>query len=127
MSRGHGSLTQAMTLAGIELGEQADEEDAMPVPRLVLGYSSPFSDRSVTNSFAGGAPKPYDRQGTSRGTVSANTYNPDSIGNRFSRYGLPFSPDSFNNAYGVGNLLPHDSPTDPYGPGWRSEGRRQKF
>lgn len=88
MSHGHGSLTQAMTLAGIEPGEQADQEDAMPVLRLVLSYSSSFSDRSVTNPFAGDMPKPYDRRGTSRGIVSANPYNPDSIGNRF-RYDSP--------------------------------------
>lgn len=104
-----------MMLAGIKPGEQADEEDAMPIPRLVLSHDSPFSNQSTTHPFAGDAPKPYDRQGTSRGTVSANPYNPDSIGNRFSRYDLPFSPDSFNNAYDAGNLLPHDLPTDPYG------------
>jgi len=86
MSHGHGSLTQAMTLAGIEPGEQADEEAAMPILRLVLSDSSPFSNRSTTNPFVPDASKLYDRQGTSRGTVSTDPYDCDSIGNRFGRY-----------------------------------------
>jgi hypothetical protein len=80
-----------MTLAGIEPGEQADEEDAMPIPKLVSGDSSPFSNRSATNPFAGDAPRPYDRQRTSRGTVNTNPYDSDSIGTQFGRYGSPRS------------------------------------
>ena len=34
------------------------------------------------------------------GEFSANRYNPDSISNKYGRYGSMYSPDSVNNAYG---------------------------
>jgi hypothetical protein len=65
----------------------------------------------------------YDQQGTYRGKLSTNPYDPDSVSNPYGRYGNPYSADSLNNQFGAGNPYRSDSPTNPYGRGWRIEGR----
>ena len=47
----------------------------------------------------------------------------DSISKSFDRYGSPYSSDSILYRYGAGNPYRPDSPTNPYGQGWRIEGR----
>ena len=71
-------------------------------------YGSPSSNRSATNLFATDAPRLYDQQGHYRGKLTTNPYDPDSTSNPFGRYGNPYSSESLNN---------------PYGAGWRIEGR----
>ena len=44
-------------------------------------YGSPYSNHSATNPYATEAPRLYDQQGTSRGTLSTNQYDPDSVSN----------------------------------------------
>jgi hypothetical protein len=67
-------------------------------------------------------PRLYDQQGTYRGNLSTNQFDPDSTSNPYGRYGNPYSPDSLNNQFGAGNPYRSDSPTNPYGRGWRIEG-----
>ena len=86
-------------------------------------YGSPFSNQSSTNPFATDAPRLYDQQGNYRGKLSTNQFDPDSTSNPFGRYGNPLSPDSLNNQFGAGNPFRADSPKNPYGRGWRIEGR----
>lgn len=64
-----------------------------------------------------------NQQGNYRGKLSANPYDPDSTGNRYGRYGSPFSGDSLNNPFGAGNPFKPDSPNNPYGRGLRIEGK----
>jgi hypothetical protein len=47
----------------------------------------------------------------------------DSISKSFDRYGIPYSSDSILHRYGVGNPYRSDGPNNPYGQGWRIEGR----
>lgn len=86
-------------------------------------YGSPYSNRSTKNPFATEAPRLYDQQGHYRGKLSANPYDPDSTNNRFGRFGSLFSPDSVNNQFGAGNPFRYDSPNNPYGTGWKIEGK----
>jgi hypothetical protein len=53
----------------------------------------------------------YDQQGTYRGNLSTNQYDPDSVSNPCGRFGNPYSPDSLNNQFGAGNPYRSDSPT----------------
>lgn len=65
-------------------------------------------------AFAG-PPAIYAPDGTYLGVLSANEYDPDSVSNRFGRYGDPYSPDSINNPYGrYGDPYSPDSVTNPY-------------
>ena len=64
---------------------------------------SQYSNKSWTNPNATDPPKLYDGNGTYRGKLSANPYDPDSTSNPNGRYGNKFSPDSINNPYGAGN------------------------
>jgi hypothetical protein len=93
-------------------------------PRNSIGeYGSPISPDSATNPLAIDAPRLYDQEGNYRGRLSTNTLDPDSISNPLGRYGSSLSPDSLNNALGAGNPLNPGSPKNPYGRGWRIEGR----
>jgi len=86
-------------------------------------YGSPYSNQSATNPYATEVPRLYDEQGNYRGKLSTNQLDPDSISNPLGRYGSPLSPDSLNNSLGAGNPLDPGSPKNPYGRGWRIEGR----
>jgi hypothetical protein len=86
-------------------------------------YGSPFSNKSATNPFATEAPKLYDQHGNYRGKLSANPFDPDSTSNPFGRYGSPSSSDSMNNQFAAGSPFRSDSPNNPYGQGWRIEGK----
>ena len=86
-------------------------------------YGSPFSNTSANSPFATEAPRLYDQEGNYRGKLSTNQFDPDSTSNQFGRYGSPLSPDSLNNQFGAGNPYRPDSPANPYGRGWRIEGR----
>lgn len=93
-------------------------------PRNPIGiYGSPVSPYSATNPLATEAPRLYDQQGNYRGKLSTNQLDPDSVSNPLGRYGSPLSPDSLNNSLGAGNPLDPQSPKNPYGRGWRIEGR----
>ncbi len=69
------------------------------------------------------APRLYYQQGSYRGKLSANQYDPDSTSNPYNRYGSPFLPDSIKNPYGAGSPYNPRSPTNPYERGLRIEGR----
>lgn len=93
-------------------------------PRNSVGlYGSPVSPYSATNPLAIDAPRLYDQQGNYRGKLSTNPLDPDSVSNPLGRYGSSLSPDSLNNPLGAGSPLNPSSPTNPYGQGWRIEGR----
>jgi len=63
----------------------------------------------------GEPPAIYAPDGTYLGVLSSNEYDPDSVSNRFGRYGDPYSPDSINNPYGrYGDPYSPDSVTNPY-------------
>lgn len=42
-------------------------------------YGNPFSNQSATNPYATEAPRLSDQEGNSRGKLSANQYDPDSV------------------------------------------------
>ena len=86
-------------------------------------YGNPYSPTSVTNFEAINAPRLYDQEGNDRGRLSVRAYDREWVSNPYGRYGSSYSPDSFNNRFGAGNLYRSDSPTNPNGQGWRIEGR----
>jgi len=69
-------------------------------------------------SFAAHAGPPIivdSETGKYLGTLSANPYAPDSVNNRFGKYGSPYSPDSINNPYGkYGNPYSPNSVNNKY-------------
>jgi len=73
------------------------------------------------NPFGNSAnsPKLYDSQGTYRGNLNGNPYDPNSVANPYGQYGSPYSPNSINNPYGAGSPYQQDSPSNPYGQGMR--------
>ncbi|MBW1684831.1 MAG: hypothetical protein JRS35_07165 [Deltaproteobacteria bacterium] len=85
-------------------------------------YGSPYSPRSATNPYATQAPRLYDAKGHYRGRLSTNPYVADSISNPYGRYGSRYSPESIHNPYAAGSPYRADSPTNPYGTGWRIVG-----
>jgi len=64
-------------------------------------YGSRYSNDSWRNPYATNAPKLYSDDGTYRGRLSANRYDPDSTSNPYGQYGSRYSPDSINNPYGT--------------------------
>lgn len=86
-------------------------------------YGSPHSAQSAANPFASDAPVLRDSEGRSRGKLSANPYDAESVANPYGRYGSPFSPDSINNPYGAGNPHAPESPHNPFGQGLRIFGK----
>jgi hypothetical protein len=69
---------------------------------------SRYSDKSWRNPHATNTPAIYDSQGTYRGKLSSNRFDPDSVSNPYGRYGSRFSPDSLNNRFGAGSRLKSD-------------------
>lgn len=57
------------------------------------GYER-FSSRHELNP-----PKLYSGDGTYLGELSQNKYDPDSVSNRYGRFGSRYSPTSVNNPY----------------------------
>lgn len=53
-----------------------------------------------TRSYSPKSPRIYSDDGTYLGELSQNRYAPDSINNRFGRYGSRYSQDSINNRWG---------------------------
>jgi hypothetical protein len=86
-------------------------------------YGNPYSPSSATNFEAINAPRLYDQEGNDRGRLSVKVYDRDWISNPYARYGNLYSPDLLNNQFGAGNPYRSDSPTNPYGSGWRIKGR----
>ena len=86
-------------------------------------YGNPYSNQSAMNPYATDPPRLYDQQDNYRGKLSNNPSDPDSVSNPYGRYGSRYSPESLNNPYGAGDPYRSDSPTKPYGSGWRIEGR----
>ena len=58
------------------------------------GYER-FSSRYEVNP-----PRLYSGDGTYLGELSQNKYDPDSVSNRYGRFGSRYSPTSVNNRYG---------------------------
>ena len=79
------------------------EQAARINPTAYSQYGSPYSNKSWTNPYATEAPRLFDGNGSYRGRLSTNPYEPDSTSNPYGRYGSPYSPDSINNPYGAGN------------------------
>ncbi|MBK5280527.1 MAG: hypothetical protein JJE16_00405 [Nitrospiraceae bacterium] len=71
-------------------------------------YGNPYSPSSATNFEAITAPCLYDQERNDRGRLSVKTYNRECVSNPYGWYGNPYRADSPNN---------------PYGQGWRIEGR----
>lgn len=64
------------------------------------------------------SPKIIAPDGTYRGNLNSNEFDPNSISNEFGRYGSEFSPDSVNNEFGkYGNPF-SDQYSNPYGRRW---------
>lgn len=77
-------------------------------------YANPLS--SVAYGLAPpSAPRLYDTNGSFRGTLSANRYDPNSTSNPYGRYGSKYSSESINNPYStVGSRYSSTSATNPY-------------
>lgn len=71
-------------------------------------YGNPYSPSSATNFEAINAPRLYDQEGNDRGRLSVKPYDREWVSNSYGWYGNPYRADS---------------PTNPYGRGWRIEGR----
>jgi hypothetical protein len=71
-------------------------------------YGNPYSPSSATNFEAINAPRLYDQEGNDRGRLSVKPYDREWVSNPYGWYGNPYRADS---------------PTNPYGRGWRIEGR----
>jgi hypothetical protein len=84
-----------------------------------LPPAPPQPPGTFTNPYGTGSTSPhlYDGQGSFRGNVNRNPYDPNSIANPYGRYGSPYSPDSINNPFGAGSPYRSDSPNNPYGSG----------
>jgi hypothetical protein len=81
-------------------------------------YGSQYSPNGVTNKFTTGGPKLYDSQGSFKGTLNSNKYDPNSVSNPYGKYGSKYSADSINNPYGkYGNKFSTESVNNPYGNG----------
>jgi hypothetical protein len=70
----------------------------------------------VVTSLNAGPPILLDRQtGKYLGTLSNNRFAPDSVANRYGRYGSRYSPESINNPYSkYGSRYSNDSVNNPY-------------
>ena len=90
-----------------------------------LPKAPPQPANTFNNPYGGShdSPKLYDSQGTFRGNLNSNKYDPDSVANPYGRYGSQYSPDSINNPYGAGSRYNQDSPNNPYGNGLTIIGR----
>jgi hypothetical protein len=86
-------------------------------------YGNPYSPSSATNFEAINAPRLHDQEGKDRGRLSVKPYVRKWVSNPYGWYGNPYSPDSLNNQFGAWSPYRSDSPTNPYGRGWRIEGR----
>ena len=83
-----------------------------------VGVNNYRIKQSIENEFSTGGPRLYDDDGSFRGNLNGNSYDPDSISNPYGRYGSKYSSESLNNPYGAGSSYKSDSPTNPYGTGW---------
>ena len=73
-------------------------------------YGNPYSPSSATNFEAITAPRLSDQEGNDRGWLSRDLSDFELMSKSF-------------DWYGIGNPYRSDSPTNPYGHGWRIEGR----
>ena len=71
-------------------------------------YGNPYSPSSATNFDAITAPRLYAQEGNDRGRLSVKPYNREWVSHPDGWYGNPYRADSL---------------TNPYGQGWRIEGR----
>lgn len=75
---------------------------------------------TFTNPFGTDAnsPRLYGQDGSFRGNLNANRYDPSSVANPYGQYGSRYSPGSVTNPYGrYGSPYSLDSATNPYGTG----------
>ena len=91
-------------------------------------HGSPYSRRSINNpytTFGRAVRNPHARgqsspaliaeDGTYLGRLNANQYDPESISNKFGKYGSPYSSKSINNQFGrYGSRYSPYSTTNPY-------------
>lgn len=55
------------------------------------------------------------RTGKYLGNLNSNQFDPNSVSNKFGKYGSEFSPDSINNRFGqYGSRFSNDSVNNPY-------------
>lgn len=82
--------------------------------RAYSPYANPLSSVAYTRAPPS-APRLYDANGTFRGTLSANRFDPNSTSNAYGRYGSKYSIESINNRYSAaGSRYSNTSPTNPY-------------
>lgn len=63
-------------------------------------YGGTYNSYSWQSPYATNPPRLYSGNGTYLGELSSNRYAPDSVSNKYGRFGSKYSPDSINNKYG---------------------------
>lgn len=90
---------------------------------LILHLSFPLRARAeyLGNLFA----NEFDPNSIANSYGACSPYSSNSVTNEFGMYGSPKSNRSSTNQFGVGHPYRFDSPTNPYGQGWRIEGQAE--
>jgi len=68
-------------------------------------FGSSIIHQSQMTNVIDSSPELYDMNGTYRGRINMNRYDPDSISNPYGRYGNRYSPESINNRFSPINRL----------------------
>jgi hypothetical protein len=66
-------------------------------------FGNTIIHKSEMTQVMDNSPALYDMNGTYRGRLNVNRYDPDSISNPYGRYGNSYSPESLNNRFGAGS------------------------
>ncbi len=100
MSLHHGSLGQAMKLAG-NVGERAEKEYMMPTSRLILCLllCAPFVIEAHAEDLGNLSANPFDFNSTANPFGQGSAFAPNGVNNPFSPYGNPFSDQSAANPF----------------------------
>ena len=119
------TFTFALLIAGLSTNALAQTYLGNWTANPYMTPAIPQPGNTFNNPYGTSAdsPKLYDSQGSFRGNMNANPYDPNSIANPYGQYGSKYSPDSVNNPYGAGNPYSPDSPSNPYGTGLTIIGR----
>ncbi|GMV51453.1 MAG: hypothetical protein L6Q34_11890 [Nitrospira sp.] len=107
MSRGHGSLTHAMEPAELKLGEQAVQEDAMPITQRLFRcwllslcwWWAPLTIPAQAEDLGNLSANPYAFESTANPYGAGSPFAPNGVNNPFSPYGSPFSNQSATNPF----------------------------
>ena len=90
-----------LVVGGMLIGSTAAQAQLPQLP--TLGGNPAPTYRGNPYGSDSNSPRIYEPDGTFRGNLNSNRYDPDSIANPYGRYGSPYSPDSLNNPYGPGS------------------------